>query len=316
MSAHARHRIAVVGAGIAGLSAASRLAARGLAVTVFDKGRGVGGRTASRRAGTYRFDHGAHGFDATEPAFAAQAARWVAAGAAAPWGAAAGRFTGVPGMNAPAKQLAAGLDVRTAVRVRTAARDGAGWRLADDAGASLGRYDTLVVAVPPEQAAALLPAAPRLADAAASVRSVPCWTLMLCVDPGPGPRQQGTSVDDDAVAALVPQAGKPGRADDGCWVLQATPAWSARHLEESAAQVASALLAEASRLFGRTLGPPRHAVAHRWRYARAAHALGEACVLDENAALCGDWCLGGDVESAWRSGDAAASGVLERVVPA
>ncbi|MFW5789075.1 MAG: FAD-dependent oxidoreductase [Spirochaetota bacterium] len=57
--------VPVVGAGIAGLTAARRLVDASLDVTVLDKGRGVGGRMATRRFGgaTRRFggatfDHG------------------------------------------------------------------------------------------------------------------------------------------------------------------------------------------------------------------------------------------------------------------
>lgn len=53
--------VVVIGAGISGLVAATALEARGLTVTVLDKGRGVGGRMATRRGSTAGavFDHGA-----------------------------------------------------------------------------------------------------------------------------------------------------------------------------------------------------------------------------------------------------------------
>jgi predicted NAD/FAD-dependent oxidoreductase len=38
-------RVAVIGAGMAGLACARRLADAGIAPVVFDKGRGIGGRT-------------------------------------------------------------------------------------------------------------------------------------------------------------------------------------------------------------------------------------------------------------------------------
>ena len=44
-------RSIVIGAGIAGLLAARQLAEAGRDVTVLDKGRGVGGRLATRRIG-------------------------------------------------------------------------------------------------------------------------------------------------------------------------------------------------------------------------------------------------------------------------
>ncbi|WP_431268910.1 FAD-dependent oxidoreductase [Dankookia sp. P2] len=45
-----RPRIAVIGAGLAGLSCARALLARGATIRLFDKGRGAGGRLATRRA--------------------------------------------------------------------------------------------------------------------------------------------------------------------------------------------------------------------------------------------------------------------------
>ena len=55
--------VAIIGAGISGLSAARTLQDHGLTVTVFDKSRGVGGRMSTRRTdqGT-TFDHGAQYF--------------------------------------------------------------------------------------------------------------------------------------------------------------------------------------------------------------------------------------------------------------
>ena len=54
------------------------------------------------------------------------------------------------------------------------------------------------------------------------------------------------------------------------------------------------------------------AMAHRWRYARAAGALDEGALADENDSLvlCGDWCVGESrLENAWLSGVAAAARV-------
>jgi len=52
-------RIAVVGAGIAGLACARKLIDAGHAVRVFEKSRGVGGRMATRRTPQGTYDHGA-----------------------------------------------------------------------------------------------------------------------------------------------------------------------------------------------------------------------------------------------------------------
>ena len=77
--------IAIIGAGISGLSCASQLQQAGINVTLFDKSRGTGGRMSTRRGEGWQCDHGAQYFTARDPAFRAEVARWQAAGVAAPW---------------------------------------------------------------------------------------------------------------------------------------------------------------------------------------------------------------------------------------
>jgi len=52
----------IIGAGLSGLAAAQVLVDAGRSVSIIDKGRGVGGRMATRRAGEATFDHGAQFF--------------------------------------------------------------------------------------------------------------------------------------------------------------------------------------------------------------------------------------------------------------
>ncbi|MFY9458131.1 MAG: FAD-dependent oxidoreductase, partial [Aquabacterium commune] len=54
--------VAVVGAGLAGLSCAQALRSAGLQVTVLDKSRGVAGRMSTRRGEGWQADHGAQYF--------------------------------------------------------------------------------------------------------------------------------------------------------------------------------------------------------------------------------------------------------------
>ncbi|MFM7290648.1 MAG: FAD-dependent oxidoreductase, partial [Planctomycetia bacterium] len=61
--------VVVVGAGIAGLAAATELVAGGRRVVVLEKSRGVGGRMASRRVGEAVCDHGAQFFTVRGEAF-------------------------------------------------------------------------------------------------------------------------------------------------------------------------------------------------------------------------------------------------------
>ena len=63
--------VLVIGAGIAGLTAAAELQRGGRRVLLLDKGRGVGGRLASRRIDGATFDHGAQFITTRDPRFGA-----------------------------------------------------------------------------------------------------------------------------------------------------------------------------------------------------------------------------------------------------
>ena len=75
----------VIGAGISGLLAAGTLQRDGWDVTVLDKGRGVGGRMATRRVGGGTFDHGAQFFTVRSEPFTAFVDDLLAEGVAYEW---------------------------------------------------------------------------------------------------------------------------------------------------------------------------------------------------------------------------------------
>ena len=62
-------QIAVVGAGVAGAFCSKALKKMGAVVTVFEAGRGPGGRMSRRKEGQHQFDHGAQFFYAESDAF-------------------------------------------------------------------------------------------------------------------------------------------------------------------------------------------------------------------------------------------------------
>ncbi|HYP03865.1 MAG TPA: FAD-dependent oxidoreductase, partial [Cyanobium sp.] len=110
--------VLVIGAGMAGLIAAAELQRAGCRVLVLDKGRGVGGRLASRRIAAATFDHGAQFITTRDPRFAAVLEQARQKGSVEEWcrGFSDGadghtRWRGKPAMSAVAKHLALGLDL-------------------------------------------------------------------------------------------------------------------------------------------------------------------------------------------------------------
>jgi predicted NAD/FAD-dependent oxidoreductase len=300
-------QITIVGAGMAGLSCATRLAALGHDVALFDKGRGPGGRMATRRVeadGTMlRFDHGAQYFTARDPRFVEQVARWEREGVVARWDVAGeDAWVGTPAMNAPIKAMAGRHDVQFGTRIEQLLRDGDGWQL-DGEGAPDRRFDAVVVALPAEQAGPLLqPHASAMGNLADTTSSAPCWTIMAAFEQRL-PSEQDTIRHHGAIGWAARNNAKPGRGSAECWVVQASPDWSRAHLEDEATAVETALLDQLADAIGAPL-PPRLAIsAHRWRFARSDSA-GEEALWDaqQRIGVCGDWLLGPRVEAAYLSG--------------
>ncbi|MEH3052603.1 MAG: FAD-dependent oxidoreductase [Patulibacter minatonensis] len=307
-----------MGAGLAGVSAAQALAAAGHQVTVFEKSRGIGGRTSTRRGPDgERYDHGAPFLD-DGPASLGGEPGVVDHAVTLPDGTTEHRSVGEGAANAPAKAIAAGLDVRTSTRVGTIAAAGRGWTLARDDGASLGTFDAAVVAAPAPQTAELLrTVAPQLADEAASVAFAPCWAAMARWDE---PLELGWSGvrDRDGVRWAVAEPRKPGRSPGERWVIQATARWTRQHLDLAPAQAAAELLEQFAGVADARLPAPVHLAAHRWLYAQPTEPLEVAFLQHGTLLAAGDWCGGATAGAALRSGRAAAAALiaeLERAGP-
>lgn len=300
-------RVGIVGAGIAGLACGHALTARGHDVVLLDKGRGPGGRMSTRRMetphGTAYFDHGAQYFTARDGDFRSQLEVWIAEGVVAPWPVAApDAYVGVPAMNAPVRHLASQQVVRWATRVTAIEAFGEDWRLHTDAGEALD-VDLAVIAIPAEQSAVLLDRAAACAAArAAAARSEPCWAVMAAF-PEPVASEADCLRGDGVLGWAARNSSKPGRSGPESWVVQATPEWSRRHIDDDPAGVSVALIDALSNDLGVDLPPRIGTAAHLWRFARS-HPGGTGPIFDagRRLGLCGDWLIGPRVECAWLSG--------------
>ena len=321
-----RLRVAVVGAGLAGLTAARILADQGHEVVVLDKARGAGGRMSTRREGEYRFDHGAQYFTARDPRFQRHVLAWRERGLVEAWDARIAvvgdgeegsrrketeRYVAVPGMNAICSEIAAEMqDCRFGWTLQSANFGSRRWTLESSEGEQLSA-DALVLAIPPDQARALL-TDETVSEALADIGMQPCWAVMAVFDRPLFADCEAAFVNQGPLSWVSSQAARPGRPDVHAWVLHASPEWSLRHLESDAKTVQEKLLAAAKDLPIAQSVETVWATAHRWRYALAAQPLDRGALwFDERRlALAGDWCNGSRVEGAFLSGAAAAGRVM------
>jgi renalase len=324
-SSVARLSVAVIGSGISGLACARTLHDRGYAVFVFEKSRGVGGRMATRRTEDgLKFDHGAQYFTVRDERFERHVKGWLEQGVVAPWHGKivslcdgevteshndTKRFVGTPGMNSVCKALATGLDIRFQTRVASIDRDSGRWHLQCEHGISLGSVDAVVTSAPSPQSATLLQQVPELQQQAVSCDMQGCWAAMLAFPEPLGLSYDAAFVQHSPLAWIARNYSKPQRdAGSECWVLHASPTWTASCLDDDQTVVLSKLLEHFWMATRAKPHSPRYAAAHRWRYAIPPSPLLSPFLFDSalHIGACGDWCGGPRVEGAFLSGLAIA----------
>lgn len=324
-------RIGVIGAGPAGLMAARTLADHGMDVSVFDKGRGPGGRTSTRIFEGGAVDHGAPFFRFTDERLKPWARAWARQGLITRF---TGRvhpdsraddfdnqWTGVPDMRALARHLAHDLNVQQGIRIERLRQSDEGWTLLAENGEEVGPFDEVVIATPARQAAALLSGvSPLLLKSLSSVEMQPVWTTMLAFDSPLEVDWDAASSASEAIDLAVRNNIKRERTGLDAWVLHASQAWSTARLEHAREDVGLAMVQAFEELINGRHPSISWQHTHRWRFARTSRGTTEESIRDHELGLsaCGDWATCGrddaarmcGVETALLSGIAAAGRIL------
>ena len=315
-------KVAIVGAGISGLSAAIALRDHGHEVVVFERARGPGGRVATRHVrgidmpkgaadASLGFDHGAQYFTVRDPRFESVVDGWLRDRVAAKWDGRivsfdtegwedlatdTDRYVGIPGMSALAGSMATGLDVRYEQRVASLQP-------------LLDEFDRVILAITADQATPIVRHIPHLSESTAAVVTRPCWAVLAAFDQRVPARFDAAFVQGSPLGWVARNQSKPKREwRVEAWVLHATTSWSAAHIDDEPEVVGSFLMEAFHDLVPGGLPRAFYATAHRWRYAVADPPLAAGAIhhAESRVTLCGDWCLGTRIEDAFLSGLTAA----------
>ncbi len=322
--------VLIIGAGLSGLIAARALASSGSQVTVLDKGRGVGGRLATRRMEPGRADHGAQYFSAKTPEFQQQVDEWLQTGVVREWHletAASGddqpkhpRYVGAEGMSGLAKTLADGLHLQLNERVIRLERVAGGWHAHTESGHT-HRADAVLCTLPAPQALALLrdseldPAEIGVA-ALSAITYQPCIAVVVALNqsnqlPAPG----GVRFDEGPVAWVADNQQK-GISSSPTLTIHASADFSRKRLEYTDSDV-NLLGAELISELGEWISPSAvdSFQVHRWRYSLADNRYAEPLLVAQTPApllFGGDGFGMGNVEGAFLSGRAMAKWLSDR----
>lgn len=329
--------IAVIGAGLSGLTCARQLQERGHRVVVYEKDEAAGGRMGTRQTELGGFDHGAQYFTVSSDRFKKEVGAWKKAGWVMPWdgklvtlenGVAkpAGRTNGssrlvaVPGMAALGTQLADGIELRSGQTVRSLERFGDQWLLrvmcdTVPVDASAGPFDAVILAIPADQAMPLLQPLSSLAGQVGQEHLAPCWALILSFEQALGLDYDGAWVNGSRLRWIARDTSKPQRRPGEHWVGHASPEWSLEHLNDDPERAKEKLLKAFHEATGSHVQPV-YADVYRWRFAQATSTLPGDCLWDGKARIgvCGDWFSAGlegngRIENAYLSGYALAEAV-------
>lgn len=312
-------RIIVVGAGLSGLMAAQSLSRLGHDVTVFDKGRGVGGRLATRRIGDATLDHGAQFFTVRSDDFAFHVNEWIDAGVVHEWCRGFNeddghpRYVGTRGMSGIAKHVATGLDVRTNALVFSLERTTTGFTVITDDGVRHDCDKVLLTAPIPQSFSLMFGGGIEMPDELRSVDYDRTLGLLAVLDSNnhnvkpPG----GLQFPDDVFSFIGDNQAK-GVSARPALTFHANPAWSAEHFDLELDEIHSRLLTLASPWLGSAQiveSQPK-----KWRFATPRTTWPEACWVHPSGslALAGDAFAGPKMEGAALSGLAAASALHSR----
>lgn len=317
-------QVVIVGAGLAGLTAARRLHDSGVDVLVVDKGRSVGGRLATRRIGDARLDHGAQFFTVRGDDFAGLVERARGAGVVYEWCRGFDeppdghpRYAATGGMTGLAKWLATGIDVRVGCELGSISTQGDRWRLTAVDGTAW-EASAAIVTPPLPQSLALLDrgdvalAAPDRArlDGIAYFSTL---ALLTTMDARPAvPPPGAVQLPETECFTFVADNQQKGVSDVPAVTLHANHQYSASRYDDDPDEVLDELLELARPWFGNA--GVVDAQLKKWRYAGPVVPLPEAtlaatvggCAL----AFAGDALGGPKVEGAFNSGLAAAGEIM------
>ncbi len=327
--------IAVIGAGVAGLTCAQQLHQAGYRVVVVEKSRGLGGRLATRRLQGTHADHGVCYLKPKDDRFKALLTTLLDRSILQPWTDtiyelnAEGqllapleadrypRYASPTGISTIAKFLGTGLTIHLNQRVEAIRPIDRGWELQFEDGTRSNVTATAVIsAIPAPQAVTLLESLPEVEEVLARLRSIQfsaCFSAIAVYPPqdlSAIPWKGVTCAHDPEIGWVGLDSSKQNSPSQPVIVVQSTAAFASRYLETPDLNlIGQMLLNKAVQLLEPWLATPEVLQLHRWRYAFPINPLAEKFLSADTTSpllFTGDWCGGNRVESAFLAGLATA----------
>ena len=313
-----KKRIAIIGAGISGLTLAQKLKQHA-DVVVYEKARGVGGRMSTRYADPFHFDHGTQFITARDKNFIAFLKPHIESGLIAEWRGKVINFdlnkkttkrmwfephwVATPNMNSLCKILAEGIDVRLTTEIAPLANKQPDiWTLYDKEGIVLGEYDWVLSTAPPAQTLRLLEVAMPENSPLHSTHMQGCYTLMLGFNKPWNKQWIAAKVRDNPIEWIAINSTKPGRNKTvTAIVVHSSNDWAEAHIDDDMAEAQKFLLAQFEAASGIECSNADYISMHRWKYAVVKESEKSGFYLDAENKIgaTSDWSSTSRIEEVW-----------------
>lgn len=287
----------IIGGGISGLIAANILQKQRKKVTIIDKGRGIGGRLATRRIHhsdriTGVFDYGMQFFTVKDPLFQKWVDQWLLEGVITEWSnplsdAQTPCYRGKNSNRSIGQYLAKDLEVHLQTRAMAIASDDGRWTVTTETGQSFVG-DSLIMTPPVPQSLAILqnssiPLPASITSRLEGVSYHSCTTILALLEQISLIPEPGWLTPSDSPVAAIACNHKKGISPQGFAVtINSTPEFSDANWNTDETVIAEKLFNAASHWLGSTVIDYQ---VHRWRYSYPKTVYGEEFLALENPNL-------------------------------
>ena len=294
----------IIGAGMAGLSAARILSQKGHEVTVLDKGRGVGGRMSTRTIENAKADHGAQYFSVKTPEFQVLISEFQSENITAEWLLAQRenvRYVGAKGMNMIPKKIASTLNVLVNEKVVLIENN-----IVKAESGNVYDFENLIITIPIPQVIDLFQNSK--IDFSENDKIVlnkieyePCIAVMAVLKELTQIVSGGIILENQSVAWIADNFQK-GITEIPTVTVHASPAYSAKRFDDDLQEVSKELLSSVNQYI-----KPENIISfqtHRWKFSNATKRYDKPFyqIENQNMYLAGDGFGMGNVEGAFLSG--------------
>ncbi len=322
----------IIGGGISGLIIATELKRNGIKTTILDKGRGIGGRLATRRikhSSTIEgiFDYGAQHFTVSNSQFQVWVDEWIKQGIVEKWSTGFPNadanmenyhqtyYRGITSNRSIAKHLAQDLDVHTSTKIINLKRQNSQWLIQAENGNNF-TGDTLIITSPIPQSLALLDSSQitlpsKLREPLEQVVYHKCIAVLALLEkPSQIANPGGLFLDGNPLSWIASNHVKGISPQGYAITLHAGSEFSETHWETDNEEVVNQLFTAASPWLN------SHVIqyqVHRWRYSQPStvYCKPYLALPELSLILAGDAFVTPNIEGAVLSGLAAAEYLLQ-----